>query len=184
MLILAITAAMVVPSLASFAITRSTDNAVQEIVNQAQYARTQCIAQGKTYRLNFDTQAGQTWLTVSNAGVFQPVSSDIGNKATIASGMKMDVQVTIMPNTNWIMAQNVTATDAQLVPAFGQNVWPLNNTIMQLPRTDPGTYIEFQPSGRTDPVLIRLTDRHGREIDLGLATTTEALHILKPEEMK
>jgi hypothetical protein len=97
--------------------------------------------------------------------------------------MKLQVQVTPQPNTQLVTDPNVQPADNQLNPIFGQPVWPSVNVIMQLPRT-AGTYIEFLPSGRTDPALIKLTDQHGREVDMGLATSMEVMHVLKPEEMK
>jgi type II secretion system protein H len=183
MLILAIVAAMVVPSLANFAISRTTDNTVIQIMSMAQYARTQCVADARPYRMNFDTQSGQVWLTSGSAGVFQPLTNDYGNRYTLGKGMKLQVQVTPQSNTQLVMDPNVQPADIQLNPIFGQPVWPSVNVIMQLPRMD-GTYIEFLPTGRTDPALIKLTDQHGREIDMGLATSTEVMHVLKPEEMK
>jgi hypothetical protein len=53
-----------------------------------------------------------------------------------------------------------------------------------VPRTDGGTYIEFQPSSRVDPVLVRLTDRNGKEIDMGCATALEPFHRLTKSEMQ
>jgi len=184
MLILAIVAALVVPSLANFAIGRSTDNAVLQFMNLASYARAQAMADATTYRINFDTQAGQVWLTEKSNGMFQSPPNDYGNRMTLKDGMKIQVQVVQQPNVNLITDPNVQPQDNDPKPPFGQVVWPSNNTVMQIPRTDNGTYIEIQPSGRTDPALVRLTDRYGRVFNMGLATSTEVMHLLKPEEMK
>ncbi len=183
MLIIAIAAAVVIPSLSEFALGRSSENAAQQILNLAQYARSQCVSEGRTYRMNFDQQAGQIWLTAGSAGVFNPPSSDFGKKYSLAEGMKMVVQITPQPNTVLVMTPNITPTDIQPAPQFGQPVWPLTNTVMQLPRSD-GTYVEFQPSGRIDPALIRLTDKRGTEIDIGAATSTEPLHRVTAMEMR
>ncbi len=184
MLIIAIAAAVVVPSLTEFAVGRSTENAAQQIVNLAQYARTQSISEGRTFRLNFDTQADKIWLTARKEGTFQPPGNDFGQKYSLAEGMKMSVQIQPQPNTQLILTPNVTATDVQPTPLFGQPVWPLMNTQMQIAHTDPGIYSEFQPSGRIDPVLVKLVDKRGKEVDLGCATATESLHVLSKLELQ
>ena len=183
MLILAIAAAIVVPSLSSFAMGRTTENAAQQIMNLAQYARTQSTSEARIYRLNFDAQGGQVWLTFANAGAFQSPGNDFGNRYSLTAGMKMTVQVTPQPNVQPVLAANVTLTDAQPTPAFGSPVWPLTNTVMQIAHTD-GTYMEFQPSGRVDPTIVRLTDRRGKDIDLGCATATEPFHRITTQEMQ
>jgi type II secretory pathway pseudopilin PulG len=184
MLIIAIAAAVVVPSIAGFALSRTTSNTVQQVVNFALYARTQAISDAKVYRLNFDTQTRQIWLTVNNDGQFQPVGNDFGSRFTLPQGMKMTVQIAPQPNTQLIMTPNITATDTQATPLFGQPVWPLMNTVMIIAHSDPGTYEEFLPSGRVDPTLVQLTDKQGKEIDIGAATATDSLHVLSPAEMK
>ena len=184
MLIIAIAAAVVVPSLTEFAVGRSSVNAAQQIVNLAQYARTESMSEGRTFRLNFDTQKQQVWLTAMKNGTFQPPGNDFGLKYSLAEGMRMDVQVQPQPNTQYVMAQNVTPTDVQPVPIFGQPVWPLMNVSMQIAHSDPGTYCEMFPSGRIDPVIVRLTDKRGKEIDLGCATATESLHLLSKADLQ
>jgi prepilin-type N-terminal cleavage/methylation domain-containing protein len=184
LLILAVAAAMVVPSLSNFALGRSTENTAQQILNLALYARSQCVSEARTYHMNFDTTAGQIWLTVGNSsGVFQPPPNSFGQKYTVPKGMKIAVAVTLQPNTQLVMNPLIVPTDAQPAPAFGQPVIPLVNTVMQIAHTS-GTYIEFQSTGRTDPAIIKLTDNRGKEIDLGLATATEVMHRLTPAEMR
>lgn len=49
-------------------------------------------------------------------------------------------------------------------------------------RPPDGQYIEFHPSGRTDPARIRLTDKLGGTIDVACTSATEMFRILSPEE--
>jgi prepilin-type N-terminal cleavage/methylation domain-containing protein len=183
MVILAIAAAMIVPSLISFAIGRATDNASTQILNLSTYARTQAISEGRTYRLNFDPQAEAIWLTAGTAGVFAAPVNDFGARFSLPQGIKMDVDVTPQPNTELIVSTDVQQIPTQIEQPFGQPLSATANNLIQIPHTD-GTYVEFQPSGRTDPVHIKLTDKLGKVIDLGLATSTDVMHVLSAGEMQ
>ena len=56
------------PSLRGFFTSRKTTNAAAQIMALIQYARTQAIADGCNYRLNFDTTQNQYWLTIQSGG--------------------------------------------------------------------------------------------------------------------
>ncbi|MBV8782113.1 MAG: GspH/FimT family pseudopilin [Phycisphaerae bacterium] len=144
LVILAIIAGMVVPSMRGFAVGNATEAAAQRIVVLARYARTEAINEGQTYRLNFDVNAGNYWLTLSNAGVYQDISGDYGEHFALGQGTTL-------------------RTDLQ-------------------PQSD-GTYVTFQPTGRTDPVHIWITDKLGKELEVACTSSTELYRILSPQEM-
>jgi type II secretion system protein H len=186
MIILAIVSAVVVPSLTSFRIGRANNNTAMQLVGLAQYARTQAVAEGRTYRLNFDLAQGQFWLTAADdTGVYQPASGDYAQRISIADGARMDVNVNPQPNTQMTIASTVQQNAVQLPPAVADPQVLQPNTLMQNARQQQdGLYVEFQPSGRTDPGLIKLTDRQGSLIEVGCLSATETFHVLSASEMQ
>ena len=71
MLVIAVVAAMVVPSLNNTARGRRMGDTASQIVALARLARTQAVTEGKTYRLNIDPNGGSYWLSVRDSDVFQ-----------------------------------------------------------------------------------------------------------------
>ncbi len=182
LVIIAILAAVLVPSLSAFATGRRTVNAATMILALSNYARAQAIANGDVYRLNFDANAKTVWLTKQVDGQFQPPKGDYGDRYPLPVGVRLSAEVTpgtvIVPIAN----PNVQTTTVQPTPMFGAAVGT-PNTLVQVTRTDGGTYVEFHPSGRIDPCHVHLSDDSGHAVDLGAATATDVLHTLKPGEM-
>jgi prepilin-type N-terminal cleavage/methylation domain-containing protein len=50
--------------------------------------------------------------------------------------------------------------------------------------SDPLSYIEFYPSGRTEEALIELEDRRGEVYQIVCESVTEAFHIVSPPEVQ
>ncbi len=182
MAIIAVLAAVLVPTLSAFATGRRTANAATMILGLSNYARSQAISQGAVYRLNFDANAGTVWLTVQGDGGFQPPPGDYGDRYKLPEGVRLSAEVTSGDVIVPIASPNVQPTYNATAPLFGQLVGT-PNTLVQVTHTDGGTYVEVQPSGRTDPCHVALTDSAGHRIDLGAATATDVLHTLKPGEM-
>jgi prepilin-type N-terminal cleavage/methylation domain-containing protein len=187
MVILAIAAAMVVPSLHAFAVGRQTDNAVSTVLGLANYARVHSISEGRVYRLNFDTHANTLNVTVQNNGVFEAPKNDFGSKFSMPDGVRLDVNVTPQPMVTVVAQQNNTQqnlaqTAEQPTLPFGQPLAQQNSIVPNA--RDNGVYIEFQPTGRVDPVLVKLTDKLGKVIEIGCQTSTETLHVLGKSEMQ
>jgi prepilin-type N-terminal cleavage/methylation domain-containing protein len=93
MTIIVIATAMVAPSMVSFAAGRDNSNTATLIVSLANYARTQSISQGRTYRLNVDPGKGLIFLTAGSAGVFSEMNDDFGQEFPISSGAKMETDI-------------------------------------------------------------------------------------------
>ena len=182
MCIIAILAGVLVPSLSGFAAGRRTSNAATLVLSLANYARTQAVSEGAVYRLNFDDNARTVWLTKQTEGLFQPAKGDWGERQTLPDGVRMVADVTpgvvIVP----VQSPDVQTTNVAPAPQFGPTLGTVN-TLVQVPHADGGTYAEIQPSGRTDPCHVRLSDEVGHTVDLGAATATDVIHVLKPGEM-
>jgi prepilin-type N-terminal cleavage/methylation domain-containing protein len=181
MAIIAIIAAIVAPSLRGFGIGRKTNDAADQIVTLAQYAHVQAISQGRTYRLNFDSSARTYWLTMQYGGAFQPPPNDFGDRQTLPDGVRMDVNVAGQFNTN----MNLPATvQQQQVQGNGLSDQPntQGNMLMQNVHDANQTYVEFQPTGRTDSAQIHLTDSLGKTIVVACLSASENFRVLSAQE--
>jgi prepilin-type N-terminal cleavage/methylation domain-containing protein len=185
MLILAISAALVAPSLMNFGVGRSNNNTATTMLGMAQYARAQAESEGRTYRLNFDPQAGTFWLTAQDDnGAYVAPGNDFGQRCQIPDGAKMDVQINPQANVQMNIPSTIQQNPVQLPPAVQDPTVSQANTLMQNQRPDGNAYVEFQPSGRTDTALVKLTDRLGGVIEVSCASATETFRILQPGEMQ
>jgi type II secretion system protein H len=141
MLVIAIAAAMVAPSLRGSVNGRRLGDAGTQLVSLAQYARTQAVTQGHSYRLNLDLSAKTYWLTSREYDTFQNLSNDFGRVITAPDGVTLE---------------------SDLQPQ------------------DDGTYIEFRPTGRTDPATIRLRDNNNNVLVVTCESATELFHTVTP----
>jgi len=86
MVIICTVLAMAAPSLRGFFASRQTSDAAAQIVALAQFARAQAAAEGRTYRLNMDTQSAKYWLTAQTGGAFTMLSSEFGRTFSLPEG--------------------------------------------------------------------------------------------------
>jgi prepilin-type N-terminal cleavage/methylation domain-containing protein len=185
MLVLAIAAALVAPSLLNFRVGRFNSNTATTLMGMANYARAQAESEGRTYRLNFDPQAGTFWLTAQgDDGTYTAPGNDFGMRAQISDGSRMDVTINPQANVQMNIPSTVTQNAVQLQPGVSDPIASQVNTLMQNQRTDTQPYVEFQPSGRTDTALVKLTDRLGNVIEVSCASATETFRILQPGELQ
>jgi type II secretion system protein H len=92
MMIMCTVLAMAGPSLRGFFASRQTADAAAQFVTLARYARSQAIAEGRVYRLNFDVQAGTYWLTAQESGTFANIASDFGRTFSLPTGTTMNLE--------------------------------------------------------------------------------------------
>ena len=182
LVIMAILAGLLVPTMSAFAAGRRTSHAATLVLGLANYARTQSLSEGTVYRVNFDAAAGQVWLTKSDQGAFTAPANDYGQRFTLPQGVRMSVEVTPGSVVVPIADPNVQQTTVQQAPLFGQSLAD-PNTLVQVPHADGGTYLELRPGGRSDPCHVHLSDDLGHAVDLGAATATDIIHVLQPGEM-
>jgi type II secretion system protein H len=141
MLVIAVAAAMVAPSLRGSVSGRRLGDAATQLVSLAQYARTQAVTQGRSYRLNVDVSARTYWLTSREYDVFQNLTNDFGRVISVPDGVGIECDIQ---------------------------------------RQDDGTYVEFRPSGRTDPATIRLRDDNNNVLVVACDSATELFHAVTP----
>ena len=90
MIIMALIAGSVAPSLAGFAVGRQAKDAATIIVSLARYAQTQAVSEGRTYRLNIDVATRSIWLSAGHANTFAPLTNDLGKKFDIPTNVKLE----------------------------------------------------------------------------------------------
>jgi type II secretion system protein H len=178
MVIVAILAGMLAPSIAAFGTGRSTDNLGRRIVGLAQYARTAAISEGRTYRLNFDNNLKSFWLTADQDGTFAAPTNEYGQHFEVPDGITLQLNATPQANTQLLqpdniqqdnVAQSATLLNGQQAGTAGQVV---RNT------HTGGQYVEFQATGRTDPASLVLTDRRGGRVEISCASPSDVFQVV------
>jgi type II secretory pathway pseudopilin PulG len=158
MVIICTVLAMAAPSLRSFASSRATADAAAQIVALTRYARTQAVAEGCIYRLNFDIEKGQYWLEAQELGAFANISSEFGRVFSLPEGT----------TASWVApppAPMVVAVPGLQLPGQGS-----------VSEAQPSVrdFINFGPDGRTEAVRLRLTDRKQNALDIVCASATDS----------
>jgi prepilin-type N-terminal cleavage/methylation domain-containing protein len=186
MVIIAILAMAIVPSLSNFRIGRANANTATQLIALSQFARTQSISEGRPYRLVLDPDRGTYQLLAEDdSGVFQPAQGDNGQTYSIDKGVKMQVMLQQAPNAQMSISADVQQDAVQVPLAVADPTVQTPNTLMVNRRdVKDGTYVEFEPSGRTDTVRIILTDRLGSPIRVGCTNPTDVFHMLDSNEMQ
>ena len=168
MMIAAIVLSMAAPSLRMFANARPVANTAAQFVALTDYARSQAISEGRTYRLNLDPDKGLFWLTAQEGGVFQPLEREFGRVFSLPEGTKMD----------WLAPPAVST--GITVPGLrlpGQtDIQDASGT------TTARTFIAFYPDGHTETSELRLTDRRGNTLSIVCLSPTERFRVITAKE--
>ena len=81
--------AMVAPSLRVFCRGRETADAAARVLALTQYAHSQAVAEGRTFRLSVDTQASTCWLSAQQAGAFVELDCEMGRRLGFPAGSSL-----------------------------------------------------------------------------------------------
>ena len=159
--VLAILVGIAVPALSAFGRGRRVTHAADQVVALARLARTQAITRGLNFRLNIDTRQRLYWVTVQNGASFESLEqpSQDGTQTTQFAEWSDDA------------GRKLTAPDGVT----------LESNLTEQP---DGTYVQFRPTGRTDPVIVRFTDADGVTVAAGCLSATEDFHVLSDEERR
>ncbi len=145
MVILVLVTALVAPRLGGISPAHSANDTARRMLALSQYGQSQAIAEGRIYRLNFDTGKLQFWLTAQSGAEYK-APSRVGYHDPVTAGegvARMSVDV---------------------------------------PPQQDGYYVQFLPSGRTDPIKVTLTDIRGHSLVVACETPTESFRILEGEQ--
>src|SRR4051812_28605578 len=162
MLLLCIILGMAVPQLRGFMSGSAARDSATQVIALAQYARAKAAANSVNYRLTFDPQNGEYWLSagsVDGTGEFTRLSNDFGQTFKLPEGMKVSLEPAPTGSTT---SRGVTNTRS----------------------TGSSNDIEFHPDGTSDAVLIRLTESFNNiETLIAAPAPTEPFRITTAQEM-
>jgi type II secretory pathway pseudopilin PulG len=178
MLIITIMAGILAPSLGRFTAGRAVNNFGRQIVGLSQYARAQAISEARVCYLNFD--AAKVYLTIDFPGAKGKPLLDLGAPLSVPvpTGLRMQMvqnadtpqPVMLLP---WpadfqpqVRVQPNQLLDGTSVGAGSIWVFPQSNA-----------FVQFQPTGRTDPATILLTDNSGHKVQVVCDLPTDRFHI-------
>jgi prepilin-type N-terminal cleavage/methylation domain-containing protein len=163
LLVVSVVAMTVVPVMRNFARGRKLSDAAVQVMSLANYARTQSVAQGKYFRLNFDPQAGAYWLTARTYDRFEELGNEFGQRFVLPEGVRMEC-------------------------GFQQQQPQQQQSQQQQQQQDSGPYIELRPSGRIDPnlqptdasgaIIVKLSDGDGTVKQIVCDSPTELFRIV------
>jgi len=114
MLIIAIIAAIAAPTLSGFGRGRRLENATNQLVAVARWARTRAISDGLVYRLNFDMSARKYWLSMQlddGSGQFGYVPEEFGRDFTLPDDINIAANLVMQPDGMYVEFQPNGRTD-------------------------------------------------------------------------
>lgn len=91
MLILCTVLGMAGPSLKGFFAMRQLEDTAARIISLTQYAQSQAVCEGRTYRLNIDLTDRTYWLTVQEQGAFRELKTNLGRVFMLPNELQMQV---------------------------------------------------------------------------------------------
>jgi prepilin-type N-terminal cleavage/methylation domain-containing protein len=157
MLVLCIILGMAVPQLRGFLAGSAARDSATQVIALAQYARAKSAAESVVYRLSFDVQNGEYWLSADAAdgtGQFTQLGNDFGQTFKLPEGMRVTLER--------VGTTNVTSSSS----------------------TASASDIEFRPDGTSDAVVIRLTEANTNiETLIAAPAPTESFRITTAQEM-
>ncbi|HWE93280.1 MAG TPA: prepilin-type N-terminal cleavage/methylation domain-containing protein [Tepidisphaeraceae bacterium] len=163
--IIAIIVGLARPMLNNFARGRQLGDTAEEVIIRARWAHTQAVARGISYRLNFDPTKREIWLTMQTGPAFQ----NMLQSQNAVPGQPLGTNSATFDVIGDEMGQVFTVPDGITFKC-------------SLVQQADGMYVEFHPSGRSDPASISFTDQSGRVIETGTLTATEMFHVLSDDE--
>ena len=90
MVLMAIVASAVVPSLGRFSRSRQDHDAADQLVSIIQYAQNQAASTGFTHRLQLDPAAGTYYITSNQSGSYARPTDNYGRTFSVGSGLTAD----------------------------------------------------------------------------------------------
>ena len=91
MVILTTILGMAGPSLRGFFARHQIDDTAARIIALTQFAQSQAICEGRTYRLNFDESRKTYWLTVQDQGAYRDLYTEWGRVFMLAPDISMQL---------------------------------------------------------------------------------------------
>lgn len=149
----------------------------RDLVALMQYARSQAVVEGTTYRLNVDRDGGRVWITY-----YQGESDETGadepryveDESVLGASRKLPEGVTI---------RELQLGDEALAQLSDEALEEINALQAQL--NDEGTpFISFGPRGTTDGARILLENDYGDRLGVSLDAITGRARVIEEDEIE
>lgn len=103
---------------------------------------------------------------------------------SITRGVAYRLNLDPATGTFWLTVVNDDGTVGQLGEDFGRVFSAPAGVVIDwnAPTQQDGRYIQFLPTGRTDPATIRVSDRGGKTIEITCYSPTELFHVVTKAE--
>jgi prepilin-type N-terminal cleavage/methylation domain-containing protein len=141
MAIMAFFAAMIAPSLVSFATSRANNNSATMILALTGYARAEAINEGCTYRLNFDPSSSAVWLTMADGAVYNPPPGDYGTRVQLSGGATLTLDIPQHTDGQYVEFQSSGRCDPGKIWLTSQN-----GTVIEIASDSPTEMYEIVPT--------------------------------------
>jgi Tfp pilus assembly protein FimT len=175
MAILVIMAAVVAPSFTRQYHFAKLNSAGRTLVALMQYARSQAVVEGTTYRLNIDQQAQRVWITYYDA------AEDDGNDDEPQFVEDDSVLGSSRDLPDEVQIREIALGDEALAQLSDEALEAVHAQQEQL--NDEGTpYISFMPQGTTDGARILLENEEGDQLAVALDAITGRTEIVEVED--
>jgi prepilin-type N-terminal cleavage/methylation domain-containing protein len=159
MLIMCIVTAMAAPSLSNFGRGRKASNCATQIVALTDWAHTQSITRGLTYRFNLDPKANAYWLTSEQPqGGFDTLPEEFGRVFQAPDGVKVDWDAPTQVDGRYVAfrptgrvdlgATPVVTTNQQLAPGVTIRVTDPDGQVTVIVCPSPTEVFQILPAGQ------------------------------------
>lgn len=187
MLIVALIAGILAPALIHFTAGRAVDNFGRQIVGLCELARSNATSEAQSYYVVFDAkQISLTTIRPDEQQPKQPAAQKVipgavpeGIKLTMGyatdqSGQPEPRAIELLPwDPNLQPQPQPLQRNSQLMDGTSGG----SETIWAMPANN--RFIEFGPTGRTDPMTIQISDTSGHSVEIACDSPTEGFHVVE-----
>lgn len=150
--------------------------AARDLVALMQYARSQAVVEGTTYRLNIDRDGGRVWITYYQDESAETAGDEpryVQDESVLGASRRLPEGVTI---------RELQLGDEALAQLSDEALEEINALQAQL--NEEGTpFIAFGPRGTTDGARILLENDYGDRLAVSLDAITGRARVLAEDEI-
>jgi len=152
-------------------------SAARDMVGLMQYARSEAVVEGTTYRLNIDRDGGRVWITYYDTQSEETQEEEpryVEDETVLGASRKMPEGVTI---------REVQLGDEALAQLSDDALEEINALRAQL--NEEGTpYVAFTPAGTSDGARVLLENEYEDRLAVSLDAITGRTQVLEEDEIE
>jgi len=174
--ILVLLAGLTAPSFVRQYHTAKLRSAARDLVGLMQYARSQAVVEGTTYRLNVDRDGGRVWITYYDTETAEAQDEEpqfVEDQSVLGASRKLPSGVSILE------LQLGDDALAQLSDEAREEIEALQSQL-----NDEGTpYIAFSPSGTSDGARVLLENEYEDQLAVAVDAITGRTEVREEDEI-